>query len=528
MLYFKPVEEFSSQNPFIEMVYSGFEIPGASSIPHLFRFNVKTFSSFFTRQNDRGLTGELGTPPSVAYDPVNQFLTLFTDEEQKEIAMAFLSAHAIIVSGEDDASDIEQVEDKIGDLLDALDLKLNICKRTEEYVAKYIRVAGMEEAGTQPQHTPEMTFYHDEAVVVTAIAVFMKLISPITGAFIHKYSKVIANEYKESHARAILVKLHSRTYKPLLLKLNNYMTKLVSSHHKDDPTAMYNGNTLTSAARHAVDTAVVKRLVCVSLHKEDGNIIKYLACCGTGTADSQQKNMAANSAAKIIADPVDNDRDEGNTSRMESESRYTAKTADTPIIIAVYADRTWRKCAEQEGIDPEELELARAYYSANPVMVHDITLYLLCMYYGEHIGGGSGIQMLKSSIINDMVATLQLILVKENRHVLAHAITANLTEHPRTIQPNDSLFHNMWTSCAEYAACKRVLPPGFGDREWNSMLRKIANMLMTRTMLYNTAPVVWDKTDPSGKNGVPLTEFASIMQHIMQYVKSTYERGKIE
>jgi hypothetical protein len=529
MLHFEPVDGFSSQNPYIRMVCGGFEIPDLPGIEELMLFNIRTFSAFTTRRREYDPeSGDIGTGPEVAYDPVNHFLRSFTVEEHEKIAYAFLESHLLIRNGADDASDIEEVEDKVGDILDRLDREINLCKRTETYVKDCIPVAKMDDAGSRPQDTPEMTFHHDEAVLVTAIAVFMKLISPIMGAFIFKYSKVIDNEYKESHARAILTKLHSRTYQQLLLKLHRYLTKLVSGYHKGDATAMYNGNTLARAARHAVDTAVVKRLVCVSLHKEDGNIIKYLACCGTGAADSQQKNIAANNAAKIITDPVDQEKDEGNTSRMEAESRQSAKTADTPIIISVVANNVWKKVARDEEIDPEMLESARAYYRRNPVIIHDISLYLLSMYYGPMIGGGSGISMLNAAVVSDMAATFQFILASSGSATLAHILTANLTETPRESQPSDLIFNNAWQNAFEYTECKKLLPAGFGEKEWNAKLKNIASTLVQRTMTYNTAPAVWEMIGTEGKNGVAIHDFQKIMIDLMKFVSFTYVKGKIE
>ena len=530
MLFIRPVEDFSSQNPIVELVWDGFEVPLKDDDQYLRFFNIKTYSTLTSKRKDPNpFSTEVATGPEVALDPANDFLRTLSIEEQEKVAIAFLHAHLEIHCGKPDASDIEEVEDRIAEILDSLDLEIDLCAKTEEYVkVSNISIADMSDAGTRPQDTPEMTFLEPEAVVITAIAVFMKLISPIIGAFITKYMPVLDNEYKESHACTILTRLHRRKYGDLIVKLHQYLTKLVDPKLKIDATALYNGQTLAKAARHAVDTAIVKRLVCVSLYRADGNIIKYLACCGRGSAESQQKNIAATNAAKIIADPIEQEKDEGNTSRMEVESRQSAKTADTPIILGVIARQVWKNVAARESIDPEALESVRAYYRRNPIVVNCISQYLLCMFYGGELGGGSSILQLIATTVSDLGAVLQLVFAQNGAASLAHVISANVAEAPRLGAKDDYIFSNMWKSSVEYAECKKILPAGFGDREWNCRLVEIANFLMQRTLVYNTAPVVWDLCEETPRNEVAITNFTEIMLDLMKFVKYTFVSGRLE
>jgi len=530
MLYFQPVEGFGTSNPIIQMCWSGFDLPLTEEMQQLIFFNIRTFSTLTNKKQDRDpLTGEIATGPSVAYDPVNEFLSRLSIEDQEKIALAFIYSHLEIQCGAPDASDIEAVEDKVAFILDQLDLDIDICGKTEEYVrGSNIPLADMSDAGTRPQDTPEMTFHEEEAILITAITIFMKLISPLMGAFINKYIGVIDNDYKEAHARAMLTPLHRRRYNKLILKLHFYINRLVKGKLKIDATAMYNGQTLARATRHAVDMAIVKRLVCVYLHRRDGNIIKYLASCGRGSTESQQKNIATNNGAKILADPLDQDRDEGNTSRMEVESGQSVKPADVPILLNVAAKRSWKMVVELDQLDPELVEASHAFFRRNPIVINPISQYLLCMYYGPDLCGGSSIMHLNSVAVGELGATLQLALAQHGVPMLAHALTIHLSESPRIPQKNDYLFSNGWMNLPEYTECRKVLPSGFGDKEWNGRLKDVAALMMQRVMVYNTSPAAWDIIGQTSRNGKIFDSFTELMVELMRFVTHTYNQGKME
>ena len=530
MLYFQPVEEFGTSNPIIRMHWSDFDLPLTDETKHLIFFNIKTFSTLTSKKQDRDpLTGEISTGPSMAYDPVNDFLSKLDVKDQEKIALAFLYSHLEIQCGKPDASDIEAVEDKVALILDQLDRDIDICGKTEEYVRNSsIPMADMSDAGTRPQDTPEMTFYQEDAVIITAITIFMKLVSPLMGAFIHKYTGIIDNDYKEAHARAMLTPLHRRRYNDLILKLHYYINRLVQQKLKIDATAMYNGQTLARATRHAVDMAIVKRLVCVHLYRRDGNIIKYLASCGRGSTESQQKNIATNSGAKILADPLDQDRDEGNTSRMEVESGQSVKPADVPILLNVAAQKCCKIVVERENLKPDLVETAQAFFRRNPIIINPISQYLMCMYYGPDLCGGSSIMHLNSVAVGDLGAVLQIYMASHGAPMLAHAVSMHLSESPRIPQKTDYLFSNGWMNMPEYTECRKLLPSGFGDKEWNGRLKDIAGIMMQRVMVYNTAPATWDLIGQASRNGKIFTDFTPLMVEIMKFVTFIYSQGRME
>ena len=512
-LYFTPVDKFSTANPFIVMRWSQFSIPEAAMFPDLVYFNVRAFTAFTRDIAGLGMT----------FNPVNDFLQTVSIEEQKTIATAFLVMHIEIADPQYTVDKIEQLEDKLGVLVNSLDDEISLCDRINNYIRHSgIPISDMAEAGTRPQDTPEMTFLKDEAITITTIAILMKLMSPIVGAFLDKYHKLIDTKYKECHAAAIFTKLFYKRYEQIINKLHNYTYTLIESKIKDDATSLVNGNTIDAMTNQNIDVVLVKRLTNADLYKSDGNIIKYIASCCRSGADSQQQNASMSNSVKIFTDPVDMDKDEGNASRMESESKQSNKTADTPPMIEVAAEVTIRDIIEKENLDKDALESMYAYYRRNPIIVNPISIYLLSTYYGQYIGGGRGITFLRANSTAQLAAVLQMISAKNKVSYLAHALSFSIGTNEKIPSFEISTFSNSWKSSQIYSDCRKTIPQGFGEIDWDSKVKEIANFLTRKNCIYNTAPVIWDLLGEEPKNGKLFENNTELMIEIMQFIASIY------
>lgn len=517
-LYFRAVENFSAANPFIKMEWKGFSIPAASVFPDLVLFKVKTFTAF-----TRDVTG-LG----MTYNPVNEFLSKLSLQEQESIASAFLMMHIEITDEKYSVDTIEQLEDALGDILNNLDDSIDLCDRIDEYIRKSnIPISDMKEAGTRPQDTPEMTFVQEEAITITTIAILMKLLSPVIGAFSDRFHKIIDTKYKECHAASIMTKLFYKRYKELINKLNNYVRTLIASKIKSDPTALINGNTLDAMTSQNMDTIIVKRFVNVDLYRPDGNVIKYIASCCRSGADSQQQNASMSNSVRIITDPVEMDKDEGNASRMESESKQSVVTADVAVMIKVAARDTVKKVIRDEDIDRDLIDSVFAFYQRNPIVMNPISEYLLCTYYGADIGGGAGIMMLNAISVSELAAVLQVISAKNGATYIAHALSFSVGNSDKVQSLDSATFLNAWKSSQTYVDCKRMIPSGFGEREWDLKLKEIASFLTKKNCSYNTAPAVWELIGVSSQNGKLFTDNKELMIEIMQFIQVLYHSKRL-
>ena len=512
-LYFNPVENFSTANPYIRMSWNGFSLPEASLYPELTLFNVKTFTAFTRDISGLGMT----------FGPVNKFLEELSNKEHEVIAAAFLAMHIEISDPKYSVENIEDLEDALGILVEQLDDEIDLCDRIHQYICRSdIPISDMKEAGTRPQDTPEMTFGKDEAITITTIAILMKLLCPILGAFATKFYRVIDTKYKECHSHAIMTRVFKKRYEDVICKLTNYIMTLINSKLKTDPTAHINGNTIDAMTSIALDTIIIKRFVNVDLYRPDGNVIKYIASCCRSGADSQQQNASMSAAVRIITDPVELDKDEGNASRMESESKQSIRTADVPVMIRVAARDTIRKIIKAENIDEETIASVFAYYRKNMVVMNPISEFLLCTYYGQDIGGGSGIMMLNAEIVSQLAALLQIICAKRGVPNLAHALTFNSTYNDKTPSFESSSFVTSWKSSQAYNECKRIIPAGFGELDWDVKLKTIVDFLCKKNCLYNTSPVVWDLIGTNSLNGKTYTQFKELMIDIIYFIQMAY------
>lgn len=519
MLAFVPVDDFSSVNPVIEMKWSGLNIDGADQIrPEMCLFQVKTFASF-TREENNG--------PGMAYGPVNDFLTTVSTHIQEQIVFAFLQMQMIIEDGQPDASDIIDVEDNLGEVIDNLDKATNLFDLIEEYIRKgNIPISDMSDAGTRIQDSIEMTFVEDEAITITTIAVLMKLLSPIIGVFIAKYTHVIDNEFKEGHAQCIMTKFFSRKCKVIIERLDFYINRLIEGKLKNNPTTVWNGRTLDRSTRVTMDTIITKRFVGVDLYRKDGNIVKYIASCCRSSAEP---HISAANAVKIISDPVDLEKkDEGNTSRIEAESRQTETTADVPILIRVAANRLWQTVIEKEELDRDVVEAAIAFYKRNPVTINPISVYLLSSYFGPDLGGGESIFHLNNQLMSCLTAVLQVLSIKNGASYICHILTANCSVDNRANVPSDFVFVNSWRSTGAYVECKKVFPSGFGEKEWDSKLKQISQYLIQKNIYYATAPSIWDYAQLEMQNGKLFTDYLNLMTEIMQFVRVLFRNRSME
>lgn len=512
-LRFDPVESFSSANPFIVMSWSGFSLPAASMYPELKLFKVKTFTALTKSISNIGMT----------FGPANDFLSTLDPNTQEAIATAFLAMHLEISDPKYTVNEIEELEDILGDIILQLDDDTDLCGRINAYIRKSnIPISDMAEAGTRPQDTPEMTFVQEEAITITTIAILMKILCPILGAFTDKFNRIIDTKYKECHAHAIMTPVFKKRYDDIICKLTYYIKTLISSKLKSDPTAYINGNTLDAMTSQSLDTIIIKRFVNVDLYRPDGNVIKYIASCCRSGADSQQQNASMSNSVRIITDPVELDKDEGNASRMESESKQSIRTADVPVMIKVAARDTIRKIIKSENIDQELIDATFAYYKRNPVVMNPISEFLLCTYYGQDIGGGLGIMMLNSSIVSQLAALLQIICARDGIHNIAHALTFNIGLNDKTPTFESNSFSISWKSSSAYTDCKRVIPAGFGELDWDIRLKDIADFLATKHCKYNTAPAIWDLLNTNPCNEKPFTNFREVMVEIMGYICKVY------
>jgi hypothetical protein len=542
MLQFVEVENFSSQSPYVNVVHSGFDLVfdniDIKDHPEFLKFSLKPYSA---------LTSTLKTGPGVALHPINQFAMTLPTSIQKRIVEMLVECHVAIINGpeyddeqvesySDFLAQLEKLEDTLGDIILKMEKDTDLSVLLEEYVRSedsQIPIADMADAGTRPHDSPEMTFLKEEAVILTTVSLYMKLLSLVMGTFLAKYSSVIDSEQREFHARAITNALLGAKYRQIMLKLYDYIERLIETRCKltktITPTSAYCGQSTASLSRREFDVAIVKRLVGADLYRSEGNIIKYLAASGKSGAESKLKNAENTHGTKIMSDPNDKDQsDEGNASAFEMGSRQSSKTADTPLIVECGAESLIVEQLETEHISNEEFEMVLAYYERNPLRINPFGKYLLGLSFGHTLGGGTYIQLLNLPIITKLTTILQITYARAGISQLAHIMSANMgTPGTRVPKDTDIILNSGWQNLPEYIECRKTLVSGFGEYEWNSVFRSFVECCLTTPIYYNTAPAIWDLLNERPTNGQEIKEFLPLLAKVIKFSTHTYLNSEV-
>ena len=513
MLQFEPVDDFLEGNPYIKMIYSGFDIPPLDEYPTLAFFNVFTFAIFRKQRS-----------VEMCYGPVNFILEALPLNKQKTIAQAFTLCNAYIK--DDEHQDPDETVDYCSKILNAMEMETNICQDIDKYTRDYVYMPDMSDAGTHPQDREDLTFCKEEAITNAALFILMKLFNPIIGQFIHKYGVLLGNKYKERMVSGIFTPIYDRHYRSLIEKLIHYSERLVYNKLKDDANMHYKGYTVASIASLAADTLLVKKSASIDLKREDSFIIKFEASCIKSFVESLQKSAKDSLTVKMFDNPKDQGEssivEESNSSRIETESRPSRKPADS-VTLAHNAARTIiPETINEFDLDRDLVVSIFLWYKNNPVVTTILSTYILACYYGGKING-KNILLLNNVSTVKLAAILQIIAMKDGCPNLAHALTLSTTVEDRVPTQADFQFMNAWKSSSEYIACKKVITNSLGLTTWDAQLKNIASQLTQKNFVYHTAPQIYEINNSENMNGKLFTNNYELMMELLAFTLKMWE-----
>ena len=515
MLKFEPVKDFFEGHPYIQMVYSGFDIEAIDTHPSLSLFNVFTYA-IFRKQKD----------VSMCYGPVNFILESLSLDDQKTIAEAFTLCNAYMQ--DDNHNNPDNTVDYCRKIIDTMERETNICAVIDVYTRKHITIPDMSDAGTHPQDREDLTFCREEAIQTAALFVFMKMFTPINGQFIYKYGPILGNKYKERMAASIYTPVFLRNYKDLLEKINHYVERLVSNKLKDDINMHYRGYTVANVASLAIDTILVKKSASINFVLKDSFVIKFLASCVKSYVESLQKSSTSSLVVKTFDNPKESDTssivEESNSSRIETESKPSKKPVDTIALARNSARIILINTIEKYNLDKDFINSILLWYKNNPVVINLISTYILACYYGQEING-KNIALLDSVMTVKLAAILQVLAMKNGCPNLAYALTLSSTIEDRVSTQADFKFMNAWKSSSEYINCKKVITNSFGLISWDTQLKNIASQLTQKNFIYHMAPQIYELAGVENMNGKIFNNNLELMLELLAFVRKVWEQG---
>lgn len=460
----------------------------------------------------------------VVFGSVNRFLKVLDDNSKLQICMVFMKMHANL--NEMTSGNILTIIQNIGSMLDELDHGTDLCTKLEDFVNKDMPIPNLEDVGSRPQDTEEMTFRRPHVLQLTTIALLCKLLSPIFGQFFWQYKRNtnVDNNIKEIHCATILTPLFNRRYRPLILKLNYFVGNILVQQYKqkDDIISAYSGNTIDSQALSGVSSIYTRKFITVDLYKTDGNLMTYITTCLKNSVDTQYKTASSkNSIKERDSNLKETASDEGNASRLENESFSSNKTADVPIIVEWEIEIAVKKWKKKFNIDEDIYDQAVAYYSNNLPAMTCISNYMLCTYFGTSLGGAQGISMISAQSYMHLSIILQYILIQQKFYSLVYAMSvAPINRVKAQLTSIDNKVRMTWCNTYSYRNFKERFPFGIGDKECDAKLKDIVEYITGKVLIYNIAPIFYELMGAENINGREYQCTPDVMEKLCDFVNS--------
>lgn len=459
-------------------------------------FNVDTYNTLST--SDPLSWG-------VVFKNVNKFLKSLTPNECMAVAMVYISMNKELKHMT--SYNLMDTVDRVSNYLVALDKEISLADKLRAFTAKNMPLPNLDNAGDKPHHTNEMTFHGEHMVELTTITLMEKMLTPIFGQFFYQYKNGISvdNAIKEVHCSAILTGIFNRQFKPLILKLNNFIANTVAQFYKkkDDIIAAYGGNTEESQCLSSSAIIHTRKSITVDLDKPEGNLMTYITVCVNNSIDTQYKSPISKKIRERKANGLkDITTDEGNASRIETESVATSKTADVPIIAQWTVKHIVKLYKSVLEISEDEFQEAMAYYRMNIPSITPLTNYLLCTYFGRSIGGALNISMLQAMSYTELLVILQFIMIKRGYYGLLNSITITTrNKSKQSFTDMDNRVRMSWNSSYSFTNLKRRFDTEIGSSCCGNKMKEIIEFLTANVHAFNTAPIFWDKMDLENGNG---------------------------
>lgn len=507
MRYVKRFDE-STGKSYAYLDLEGITIPNIDQehLEPLLRFDVGTYVAMGTSASEAAWY--------VVFGIVHDFLDTLTKEEQVKYATLMVLMHYEIASkiGNElhiDGHVLVDLESKLSEMLAAFSTEINLAPKLIKFTEENIDIRNRPDAGERPQDSDDMTFHQAELVVVTAIAVLCKMLSPIFGVFIGCCRKGSDGSYKEIHCLTIMRDILANDFTAIANKLKHYICKVVDGALRKNITLShgYNGYTLSLVMDQIYAQIITKRFVSVGLvDHEENNLIKYIHTCARQAANTQFKGTSFSETVNPIKDPTEGgtsgDKYDGNVSMLEAESQISEKTAELPILAKETVRQAKLKMTAQYELDLNVIDAAESYYLMNPIPLGVTNNYLLGCIFGDYVCGAKTIDLLDSADIATLTAIAQVYLVSQGYNDIAHLLSVISLQIPKITQnSSDIALKSAWRNSAEYRECDQKFQCQANEIRWDGALEKTIRDLTGDVKRYGTAPAIWDLMQTDSKNG---------------------------
>lgn len=339
-------------------------------------FNIETFANLKKREQGWG-----------KLKPVNEFLSTLDKDEGFYLVRMFIQAKRELSNLTDRKSVVEAIA-KIDTIIAKSFRRLELPRRITEYVMADPGIIPPEVKESRSYDTPEMTFLTPDYYQVVTIITITKMLFPIFGEVIHvvKQMKDVDNDAQELLAFGIMNSLLDNEFRDIIVKLQNYTARLVSTSMTSDPMAVFRGVTEIRATHDRLAKTLVKGSVNFDLYRTGGgNFITYLAV----TIRRASKNdTTSTKSAFHPRTPLDQGMSEDgrNVSAQEHEAHLLKEPIDVPILVNAAVEQFINRTVERQGIDRAMFDRTVRYYSLTLVAPTPINELIISMFIATPVG----------------------------------------------------------------------------------------------------------------------------------------------
>lgn len=515
----------------------------------LLDFPVDTYSVLKARKiNDEKDSDKEKYDWEMVFRVPEEFLKTLTEEEQQQVAATYIYCHWIILQAMEkirpipdqnralaqqigllNAEVFTKLENELSDTIDHLDQNIDLIPKIISYTNRNVPIQQFEGVGERPQDSSEMTFYRNDVVQLTALAIASKLFAPIAGVFIKKFMSLgIDNHYKEIHCAVMFKKLIANRLQPLADKLIHYIGRVIKPYTKKpkNPTNLYNAFTSDMIQQYIYATMLTRKLVTVDLYKDKANLVTFLNACAKDTASSRiggGGNEPSVDYRKEIKELGSTSGEDGNGSVLEQESSTSDKTADFDTIIRFVVNDIRRHFATEMDLDDEILAAAEAYYlnTAPSLTLNTNNSYLLSIMFGNKLCGAKTIEMLCSQDLCMLIPMMQLYFIKHHMYDLVHVVSAvNTGAHKAALSGSETQLAASWSINYAYGNCDQRFQYEVNGITWSTGLKKMVEDITHVVHVYHTAPAIWSLMQQENLNNkeyiAPATLSESVCNFILQ------------
>jgi len=428
--------------------------------------------------------------PSIV-GPANDFLKSLPLADYQKLVAVFYRIKNLLAKVEEEDYNIINAISNADKLFFIMVEETELVKKILMFVENSgINIPVLDNVGTRPQDSKEMTFVREDYITLSAIIVICKICFPLFGETIKVIkSKPSCNrELKEKYCLGIVNTTLNTFFKDISSKLFNYITSVMKQYKNNDILCSFQGYTKETIITTMFASMLVKKFVNINLHKPDGNIMSYAITCVKSTASSMFGKFRTSGTHFPRFEPQEMADDESKKSLLENESAAFDTTSDISSIVKIGIEKHIHDYIKKNNVRLDILKSSFDYYSNFTIPITPINEYIISLFIGKEIGGAVGIRYVNAELYVKAIILAQIFMARSGFGSLVPLLTMLPTNKPKT-EIDVVVNHILITKGIgpDYRSCKELLVHLDDNFNWERHFRTMIEFLVKKNHAFNVS-----------------------------------------